>query len=312
MNAETDNVILCGDTCNISEISFARLKKAALDVAGSRTLDNASAGSISCAILTDKGNIYTGISVNTVAMNICAEQSAVFAMVAACESHIEKVISVSSRGTICPPCEKCRQLMLSISAENAKAEIMMGENQIAVLSDLIHYNNGKAETVLESERLRLVPLSNKNISEVFYSFTPDITTYMFPAAAKDIGETEAFVNTTLDKMAKGREIVYAVRIKETDEFIGLGGIHNIKSGCPEIGIWTKKSSHGNGYGFETVSRLIAHIRECIPFDHILYPVDRRNYPSRRIPMLHGGKAMKEYNITNMSGDTLEIIEYWIK
>ena len=120
MNAETDNVILCGDTCNISEISFARLKKAALDVAGSRTLDNASAGSISCAILTDKGNIYTGISVNTVAMNICAEQSAVFAMVAACESHIEKVISVSSRGTICPPCEKCRQLMLDISSENKR------------------------------------------------------------------------------------------------------------------------------------------------------------------------------------------------
>ena len=312
MNAETDNVILCGDTCNISEISFARLKKAALDVTGSRTLDNAAAGSTSCAILTDKGKIYTGISVNTVFMNMCAEQSAVAAMVAACESRIEKAISVDSRGTICLPCEKCRQLMLSISSENAKAEIMTGEGEIAVLADITQYNNGKSKTVLESERLRLVPLTTDNVSEVFNSFTPDITTYMFPAAAKDISETEAFVNTTLDKMAKGKEIVYAVRIKETDEFIGLGGIHNIKSGCPEIGIWTKKTSHGNGYGFETVSRLIAYIRECIPFDHILYPVDRRNYPSRRIPMLHGGKAMKEYNITNMSGDTLEIIEYWIK
>ena len=298
----------------IEHIGFEHLKSEAQSVTGYRTMSgNAAAGSMACAILTDKGNIYRGICVDSCdTSGLCACRSAISAMLTAGEAVVEKMVVVDSRGTICPPCEKCRQLMLDISSENAKAEIMTGENQIAVLSDLIHYNNGKPETVLESERLRLVPLSNKNISEVFYSFTPDITTYMFPAAAKDIGETEAFVNTTLDKMAKGREIVYAVRIKETDEFIGLGGIHNIKSGCPEIGIWTKKSSHGNGYGFETVSRLIAHIRECIPFDHILYPVDRRNYPSRRIPMLHGGKAMKEYNITNMSGDTLEIIEYWIK
>ncbi|MBR4878690.1 MAG: GNAT family N-acetyltransferase [Clostridia bacterium] len=307
-----DNTIVCSDGCNMNEISFAQLKKAAIDVSGSRTLDNASAGATACAILTDKGNIYTGVSVNTVSVNICAEQSAVAAMVTACESHIVKVISVNSRGTVCQPCAKCLELMLSLCNENCDAEIAIGEDTSAKLSQLTAIKSADKVTVLESERLRLVPLTLNNISEVFESFTYDVTKYMYPSAPKEIAESEAFVKTTLGKMEKGREIVFAIRNKENDEFYGLVGIHNITSGAPEIGVWTKTAVHGKGYGFEAVSRIIAHTREHIPFEHIIYPVDKRNYPSRRIPILHGGVAMKEYNMVNLNGDTLEIIEYWIK
>ena len=126
-----DNTIVCSKESNMNEITFARLKKAALDISGSRTLDNAAAGAVACAVLTDKGNIYTGISVNTKAVNICAEKSAIAAMVAACESRIAKVITVNSRGTICQPCVKCLELMLSLCSENAEAQIATDEETSA-------------------------------------------------------------------------------------------------------------------------------------------------------------------------------------
>ena len=304
---------------NRENISFEQLKKAAQSVTGYRTLSSyAAAGSVGAAILTDKNNIYTGVCIDAAcSVGFCAEQSAIAAMVTAGEHKIRKLVALNTRGTIYPPCGRCREFMSQLCRENLDAEIMVSENEIVTLHDLLPHNWTESKenggiSPLESERLNLIPLDEGNIPEVFESFTEDVTTYMFPSAPKHISETEAFVNTTLSKMEKGKEIVFAIRLKENDEFIGLGGIHNIPSGSPEIGIWTKKASHGNGYGFEAVSRLISHIRQALPYDHIIYPVDKRNYPSRRIPIMHGGQLVKEYEVVNLSGNTLEIVEYWIK
>lgn len=298
------------------EIGFDKLKMAAQQVTGYRTLSEyVTAGSVGSAILTDKNNIYTGVCINASCyVDICAEQAAISAMISAGEQIIKKMVSVDARGTVHAPCRRCLQMITDISPYNRQAEIMTGEDRTVTAGQLMPCSSGDEvrKVRLESERLCLVPLTAANIPEIFQSFTAEVTTYMFPSEPKDISESKEFVDATLNKMEKGREIVFAIRTRAENEFIGLAGIHNIPSGSPEIGIWTKKQSHGNQYGLEAVSRLISHIREFIPCDHIVYAVDRRNYPSRRIPVLHGGQLVKEYEVINKKGNTLEIVEYWIK
>jgi hypothetical protein len=49
----------------------------------------------------------------------------------------------------------------------------------------------------------------------------------------------------------------------------------------------------------------------LDFDYLIYPVDRRNLPSRKIPESLGGSIKAEYEKTNASGAVLDILEYRI-
>ena len=47
------------------------------------------------------------------------------------------------------------------------------------------------------------------------------------------------------------------------------------------------------------------------YEHLIYPVAAENIASRKIPESLGGKVMKEYEKTNLSGRTWPFVEYWI-
>jgi [ribosomal protein S5]-alanine N-acetyltransferase len=106
-------------------------------------------------------------------------------------------------------------------------------------------------------------------------------------------------------------LVLAILEEEKSEFLGLAGLHNIKSKTPEIGIWIKKSAHGNKYGLEAITAFIHWAKTNIDYTHLRYPVDKRNIASRRIPEMNGGIIMKEYKKINQRGFELDEVEYWI-
>jgi RimJ/RimL family protein N-acetyltransferase len=88
-------------------------------------------------------------------------------------------------------------------------------------------------------------------------------------------------------------------------------LHHIDTRTPELGIWVKKAAHGHGYGREAITGLTGWAMQNLDFDYLVYPVDRRNLPSRRIPEALGGVIEAEYTMTNASGNLLEILEYRI-
>jgi hypothetical protein len=45
------------------------------------------------------------------------------------------------------------------------------------------------------------------------------------------------------------------------------------------------------------------------FDYLVYPVDRRNIPSRRIPESMGGEILEEKRVATMRGTELDEIVY---
>ena len=85
-----------------------------------------SAGSVGAAILTDKGNIYTGICIDTACgMGMCAERNAAANMLTNGESCIVKVAAVMPDGSCGTPCGVCREFMMQLGKNSGNIEILL-------------------------------------------------------------------------------------------------------------------------------------------------------------------------------------------
>ena len=95
------------------------------------------AGGVAAAILTDKGNIYTGVCINTAcSLGMCAERNAIFNMITNGENAIRRVIAVDRNGKAVPPCGACREFMTQLMPDDYRSiEIMLD------------YENGKIVTL---------------------------------------------------------------------------------------------------------------------------------------------------------------------
>jgi hypothetical protein len=49
------------------------------------------------------------------------------------------------------------------------------------------------------------------------------------------------------------------------------------------------------------------ISQQLYYEYFLYPVDRANTPSRKIPEALGGKVAREYEYKKMSGNILDLL-----
>jgi [ribosomal protein S5]-alanine N-acetyltransferase len=165
---------------------------------------------------------------------------------------------------------------------------------------------------IEGDRLRLVTISDEFEQDIFQEFTDEITIYMLPSPAKDIEETRSFIAKSRDAIAAGNNLQFAILSKTTEEFLGCCGLHGEeKIRTPELGIWLKKNAHGSGYGREAIHTLVNWSRKNIDLDYFIYPVDRRNITSRKIPESLGGKIIEEFTVETLTGKFLDEVVYKI-
>ena len=83
------------------------------------------AGTVSAAILTDKGNVYIGVCIDTAcSLGMCAERSAIANMIANGESRIRRIAIVMPDGRAGMPCGACRELMMQLGGTAGKIEIL--------------------------------------------------------------------------------------------------------------------------------------------------------------------------------------------
>jgi len=98
-------------------------------------------GDVGCALVTDKGNVYLGVSIDTASgMGFCAEHSAIAAMVTHGEHRIKKIVAVVEDGTPIPPCGRCREFMSQIHEENSEAEVIIGKSKSVKLKELLPFS----------------------------------------------------------------------------------------------------------------------------------------------------------------------------
>ncbi len=94
-------------------------------------------GKVAAALETDSGNVYKGVCIESpCSMGFCAEHAAIAAMVTAGESRIVKIVSVSAKHGIIPPCGRCREFIYQINHENINCLVML-EDGITTLDVLL-------------------------------------------------------------------------------------------------------------------------------------------------------------------------------
>lgn len=164
--------------------------------------------------------------------------------------------------------------------------------------------------IIETKRLIIYPISEKFSQDIFENFTPKITKYMFPASAKELSETNNYINDAKRKNQIGEDFQVSFTNK-TGEFIGNGGLHHINTKRPEFGVWVKESAHGHGYGREAMQAMKAWADENLDYEYITYPVDKKNMASRKVAESMDGVIEDEYPKETMNGSTLDCIEYRI-
>ncbi len=125
----------------MSQITNKELIEKARSITKSRKIKRGfTVGDVGCALLTDEGNVYVGVCIDTCSgMGFCAEHSAIAAMVTHGEHKIKKIVAVSEDGKILPPCGRCREFMHQIHEENLNTEIIIDKNKVVKLKDLLPY-----------------------------------------------------------------------------------------------------------------------------------------------------------------------------
>ena len=92
-------------------------------------------GQVAAAILTKKGNIYTGICLDTAStLGICAERNAIFNMLTNGESKIEKIVCVMSNGNVGTPCGACRELIMQLDKDSKNIQILIDKNEYKAIT----------------------------------------------------------------------------------------------------------------------------------------------------------------------------------
>lgn len=87
------------------------------------------AGGVAAALLSAGGNIYVGVCIDTAStLGMCAERSAISAMLTHGESKIEKVVAVMPDGNVGSPCGACREFMMQLDKDSGNIEILLDKD----------------------------------------------------------------------------------------------------------------------------------------------------------------------------------------
>jgi ribosomal-protein-alanine N-acetyltransferase len=132
-----------------------------------------------------------------------------------------------------------------------------------------------------------------------------------PVSLADV-DTREFLCTPRASLESRVEVQVVILLRPKDEVVGHARLHHIDTPTPEPGVWVKKNAHGRGYGREAVQALFELAPDHLDCGYLKYAVDRRNFPSRRIPKLLGGLVGAEYSYVNAVRDQLDHLEHRIR
>lgn len=120
---------------------WQKLYEAARKVQNSRIISPfIEVGGVAAAIMTNSGNIFTGICIDTASsLGMCAERNAMANMLTNGESEISKVLAIMSDGKVGFPCGACREFMMQLSPNSGNIEILKNyeSRKTVLLKDLM-------------------------------------------------------------------------------------------------------------------------------------------------------------------------------
>lgn len=109
------------------------------------TKDGRLFGDVGAALITPKGSVFVGVCADTCSWGLCAERSAIAAMITAGEYRIEKIVAVwkdpkTNKLFALPPCGHCREFIRQVDADNIDTDVILGRSTVEKLSSLIPHH----------------------------------------------------------------------------------------------------------------------------------------------------------------------------
>ena len=100
---------------------------------------------VGAAVLTEKGNIYTGCNIENASygLSICAERVAIFKAVSEGERNFKMLVVVADTDQPVSPCGACRQVMIEFGDYDVVLANLKGEFKIYKVSQLLPENFDK-------------------------------------------------------------------------------------------------------------------------------------------------------------------------
>ena len=110
----------------MQEIGFKELYEIAKSKLNPRKISPLiEAGGVSSAILTDNGNVYTGVCIDTAcSLGMCAERNAIANMITNGESKIIKLVCCTD-DRVEMPCGACREYLMQLDKDSGEIEILI-------------------------------------------------------------------------------------------------------------------------------------------------------------------------------------------
>jgi len=114
------------------------LKAEALKVVGKfECSKDCSAGGVGAAVLSASGEVFTGICIDTAcSLGFCAEHAAIAEMLKHRQTRIVAVIAVNAKGSVIPPCGRCRELLHQVDLLNWDTKVILAD-AVVTLRDLL-------------------------------------------------------------------------------------------------------------------------------------------------------------------------------
>ena len=92
------------------------------------------AGGVAASIMTDKGNVYTGVCIDTCSgLGMCAERNAIANMITNGESRIVKLVCVMGDGRVGSPCGAYREMLMQLDVHSPEIEILTDLDTLATV-----------------------------------------------------------------------------------------------------------------------------------------------------------------------------------
>jgi len=126
--------------CSVLEITATDLCKRAETALNPQNLGDFHVADVGCAVVAADGSVYTGACIGGY-LGLCAEQSAISAMITQGPPRIVKLAAVwrDSDGALhaLPPCGRCREFLRLMSPSNLQADVVLGLDHVVKLKDLL-------------------------------------------------------------------------------------------------------------------------------------------------------------------------------
>ncbi|UTE75588.1 GNAT family N-acetyltransferase [Rossellomorea sp. KS-H15a] len=144
-------------------------------------------------------------------------------------------------------------------------------------------------TLIETERLELrmpQPGDGRAVNAAIKASLSDLQPWLgFARSNPSVEETETNTREAHAKFITRESLRYLIFLKDTNEFVGSTGFHNIDWSVPkfEIGYWIDTRMSGNGYMAEAVGKLTEMALNELNGKRVEIRCESTNDKSRAVP-----------------------------